>query len=253
MNPTNGIAVRGDTVQNANLYVVPFYRSDILGRKRVSLPGVDRAHPKPSLPSSSRLLNRYFFSWVSLGVAVYLAGSLLQETTGIEIKKSALTHGKTGKWYGFAASSIVVMVASVRVYQGAKCGGALQGQEYCRRTNLGIALGCISFVSGVSVACGMARQLVQSFVELLVSALLLTMWCFGVGFITFGTSPGAKIGNLYFSTWISFIVIVVIFAAVFRDYMAARSAAAASHHGGGDAEVAENGSGVPAVPDEEDI
>jgi hypothetical protein len=210
-------------------------------------------HPE-SLPLFFLVGNRYFFSWVALGVAVYLAGSLLQETTGIEIKKSALTHGKTGKWYGFAASSIVVMVASVRVYEAAQCGGLLKGEPYCKRTNLGIALGCISFVSGVGIACGMAKQLVQSFVELLVSALLLTMWCFGVGFITFGNSPGAKIGNLYFSTWISFIVIVVIFAAVFRDFMAARSAAAAEHHGGGgDEEVAENGSGVPAVPDEEDI
>jgi hypothetical protein len=191
---------------------------------------------------------------VSLGVAVYIAASLLQETTGVNVKQSALTQGKTGKWYGFAASSIIVMVASVRIYQAAECGSALQGTEYCRRTNLGIALGCISFVMGVSVACGMARQLVHSCIELSVSALLLAMWCFGVGFITFGTSPGAKIGNLYFSTWISFIAIVVIFAAVFRDFMSARSTAAAAQHGGDEnGDINESGSGVPVVPDEEDI
>lgn len=195
---------------------------------------------------------------MSLGVAVYIAASLLQESAGINVRETALAQGKTGKWFGLAAASIIVMVSSVRLYITRRCAD-LSDSEYCRRTTFGISLGVISFVGGVAVAYMMSKQLVSLCNELVVAAFLLTMWCFGVGFITFGDSPGNKISNLYFSTWISFIAIVIIFSGVFRDFMAARSGAAAHQQGDGMDEHGEHAgsphsnSGGPAIPDEEDI
>jgi len=34
---------------------------------------------------------------------------------------------------------------------------------------------------------------------------MLVGWTFAVGYITFGTGPARTVGNLYFSTWASFI------------------------------------------------
>jgi hypothetical protein len=46
--------------------------------------------------------------------------------------------------------------------------------------------------------------------------LMLVVWCFGVGYITFGdTSPGTNIGNLYFSTWASFCISVMLSASAY--------------------------------------
>ena len=50
---------------------------------------------------------------------------------------------------------------------------------------------------------------------------LLIVWCFGVGFITFGNTPGSTISNLYFATWASFLLVVFLFAQNFRESIAA--------------------------------
>lgn len=183
MNPDHEIAVRGIEVDNANLY---------------------------------------FSSWISFAAAVFLAGSLAQETMGIDIRNAP---SKQSRWIALAASSMVVLFASVRIHRNdeANCGGAegegLAGTEFCKRTNLGIALGVVTFVFSLLVSFGSAVPGLNLILtlgglpELVVSAILLVMWCFGVGFITFGgdLSPGTHIGNLYFATWISFGLAVRLF------------------------------------------
>lgn len=62
--------------------------------------------------------------------------------------------------------------------------------------------------------------------------LQLVLWCFGVGYITFGTSPGSTIGNLFFGTWISFILTVFLFGQCFREYVAGRESAMAQQQNG---------------------
>lgn len=59
-------------------------------------------------------------------------------------------------------------------------------------------------------------------------------------------SPGSEIGNLYFSTWISFIFIVFIFAGNFREIVDNLTQHQDQSSGG-------VGVGVGAVGDEEQI
>ena len=196
------------------------------------------------------VFNRYFFSWLSLAVAILIAASLLLETTGRDLRQSPLMQGKTGLWYGFAASTIIAMVASSRIYQQLECGDSpLKGTSICRRTNLGISLGCIGFVSGVAIAIALTKQAMPKNAELIASAISLIMWCFGVGFITFGNGPGSIIGNLYFSTWISFILIIVIFAGNFREYASSRGERAATSQPPNSMDVEEGGTTVPVMPE----
>jgi hypothetical protein len=174
--------------------------------------------------------NLYFSSWIAFSAAVFLAGSLAQESMGIDVRTAP---AKQSRWFALAASSMVVLFASVRIHRNdeVQCGGpagtfddfadnqaagTLAGTEFCKRINLGIALGVITFVFSLLLTFGAAipgLNLILSsggLIELVISALLLTMWCFGVGFITFGgdLSPGTHIGNLYFATWICFGVAV---------------------------------------------
>lgn len=217
MNPVRGIAVQGDDVVNANLY---------------------------------------FFSWVSLAGIVFIAGHLLQEWTGLNARDmiNANTSPKTGKWYGLAASSMVVMVSSIRIFQAVKCAG--DDSEYCKRTKFAISVGVLSFFGSIYLACTLAKAISVTFIELVSTTVMLVFWCFGVGFITFGAAPGSRIGNLYFSTWISFIVIVMIFGQTFRDYLSGQSAAAqqqTSDANGDVGDVEQHHNEQPTIPADDEI
>jgi hypothetical protein len=181
-----------------------------------------------------------------------IAGGLLLETQGRDVRQPPLLRGKIGVWCGFAAATIIVMVTSSRIYATVDCGdSSFQGTSFCRRTNLGISLGCISFVSSVVMATAMAKQVLPKNIDLIASAIFLIVWCFGVGFITFGNGPGSTMGNLYFSTWISFILSIVIFAGNFREYASSRGEGAAASQPERAIDVEDGGKTAPDVTEVE--
>jgi hypothetical protein len=199
-----------------------------------------------------RTANLYFFSWIALGTIVYIFGSIAQEYTGMRIGE-VIPPKKSGCWYGLCASSIVVMATAVRLFQSRNCADVLEASsQYCRRTKFGISLGVVSFVFSVFTAWFLTHGM-GVFGEFIVASLLLFLWIFGVGFITFGSAPGATIGNLYFATWISFILTVFLFAQAFRGYLSPPVQQSEEHNESG-ANGNEDFETSPAeVPDEEDI
>jgi hypothetical protein len=173
--------------------------------------------------------NLYFFSWVAFCCSIYLSGSLIQETMNV-----LLTHiaAKAARWYGLVASTLVVLGSSVRTYRAASCKDPSSDNidattgEYCRRAKLAISLGVIGFITA-SVMTYLVQQKKQltTFSDISINTVFLILWCFGVSYITFGASPGSTIGNLYFSTWISFVIAVFSFAVSFREFVTARQQA----------------------------
>lgn len=181
-----------------------------------------------------------------------IAAGLLLEKQGRDVQQPPLLRGKMGLLCGFATSTIIVMVASSRIYQAVECGDSpFQGTSFCRRTNLGISLGCISFVSSTAMAIALMKQVLPKNTDLIASAIFLIMWCFGVGFITFGKGPGSTIGNLYFSTWISFILSIVIFAGNFREYVSTRGEGASPSQPESARDVEDGGKPTPDVTEVE--
>ena len=197
--------------------------------------------------------NLYFFSWLALSANVFVAASLVQEHSGVNVRDIAKS-AKNARWFGLAASSLVVMVSSIRVYQPYQCGP--DTSPFCKRTKFAIAMGVLSFLYSSGLVYLLNKSLTL-LAELIATSFLLVLWCFGVGFITFGSAPGATIGNLYFSTWISFILMVVIFAQCFRDFMGTVSLAkqqqSDNDDSGTDEEIPEPTSHVPELPPDEDI
>jgi hypothetical protein len=211
MNPTNAIAVAGETVIDANLY---------------------------------------FFSWLSFASTLYLSGSLAQEAAGVDITK---TPPKSARWYGLCASSLVVMGASVRLFKAAGCGSnnTQSSGELCKRTKFAISAGTIGFVFAL-VMTYLTQQGLAIVMETVATMILLALWCFGVGYITFGSAPGAQIGNLYFATWISFIICVFLFGQCFREVIGARQANAVAQQNGDGEGGTDEPQAFPQVPEEED-
>jgi hypothetical protein len=204
--------------------------------------------------------NLYFFAWLSLAAILYLSGSLAQESAGVDVTQ---TPPQLARWYGLTASSMVVMGSASRALNSSTCDlASFRGLQYCRRTKFAIAVGTISFVlSAVVTFLVHQTATLQLWVETAFTTVLLTLWCFGVGYITFGSTPGATISNLYFATWISFIMVVFLFAQNFRETIAAREQAHSSTSGttttaaGGEEEGHQGGNAAGNSPNytEDDI
>eukprot|EP00527_Entomoneis_sp_CCMP2396_P004835 CAMPEP_0198141170 /NCGR_PEP_ID=MMETSP1443-20131203/4214_1 /TAXON_ID=186043 /ORGANISM="Entomoneis sp., Strain CCMP2396" /LENGTH=328 /DNA_ID=CAMNT_0043803821 /DNA_START=167 /DNA_END=1153 /DNA_ORIENTATION=- len=196
MKPDNSIAVANDIVINANLY---------------------------------------FFSWGCFAMCIFLTLSLFQENMGVNVRQLVAEKQKQMSWFYLAASSLVVMGSAVRIYRsdavecGNEDGGELYGTDFCKRTTYALSLGTITFVAAIAIMLALMKHLLAAMMELGATVILLILWIFGVGFITFGGSkaPGANIGNLYFSTWISFILIVQLFAKSLQGFLSGGAAAEA--------------------------
>ena len=199
--------------------------------------------------------NLYFFTWLSLGAILYIVTSTFQEFAGL----SLIPSRTNARWWALAAASIIVMASAARVLRDTStCQlAAFDDSEYCRRTRWAVGLGCISTIIALFFLVASRCFTLFLSVEFAISTLLLVLWCFGVGFITFGNTPGATISNIYFGAWIAFVVTVFQFGDNFREFMAAyaegTAATAKKDHNKEDAaDVMEQGDEPTSSPRKED-
>jgi len=182
--------------------------------------------------------NLYFFSWGAFAACLFLTGSLMQESAGIDLKA---TPRKTVGWTCLTASSLVVMGSAVRIFKTQDCNDV--SDSFCKRTKFAVSLGAVGFfLAGILTV--LAAQGLNLACETASATLMLCLWCFGLGYLTFGESPGNDVGNLYFATWFSFIICVFLFGQCFREFMGARATT--------NQETTEEAES-PQVPEEDDI
>lgn len=188
----------------------------------------------------------------AFATCLFLLGSILQELFGIDVRQ---TSSKTARYYGLCAASLIVMGASIRLYKDNEiCSfDAVKQISYCRRSKLGISIGTVSFLLTTAVSVALHKNLSKLSYETIGTTLLLILWCFGVGFITFGDGPGSRIGNLYFGTWFSFLLTVFLFAENFRDFASGQSQATTSEDDQDDLHMENSSGNNGVIPDEEDI
>lgn len=177
--------------------------------------------------------NLYFFSWCAFACTIFLCASLLQDMMNISL---SLIAAKVARWFALIASTLIVLGCAARTFKAASCSNpdgdddSNTTNEYCRRCKLAISLGVIGFtMSTIMTVLLLLKQQLTALSEFVINALFLVLWCFGVSYITFGASPGSTIGNLYFSTWLTFLMSVFSFAVSFREYVASRQPSPADH------------------------
>lgn len=159
--------------------------------------------------------NIYFFSWGAFASVLVLSGSFAREMMEVESPRPGLK--RTLWWFALCAASLVVMASASRVFRNpdgspVSCkDSSITDSDYCRRTKLGVSLGVVSAVIALvmSLVCSRLHCTVEAFV----AVIMLIMWCFAVGYDTFGdNSPATSIGNFYFSTWACFILSLLLAA-----------------------------------------
>jgi hypothetical protein len=152
--------------------------------------------------------NLYFFSWGALISALLVVMKFARDVYNVGAPADA-KYASTLGWTGFSAAAFVVMAAATRLYKSMECDEDVPDalDDMCDRTKLAFALGAISgFVGLIWIFVG---KLFPAMIDVVMACLALAAWCFGVGYITFGDDAPAKVlGNLYFSTWASFIMAI---------------------------------------------
>jgi hypothetical protein len=163
--------------------------------------------------------------------------SYLKASFGLDVAAYRNRAARMGLWAALLASSLIVMGSSIRSFNGEGCRGYYE--TLCKRTKLGISLGVLGiFFSVLMVAMKLMTASAPFVVEAVTSLLLTIMSAFGVAYLTSPSGPGSAIGNLYYSSWISFLCSCMLLASCWEQRTS-------SSRGGDGGPAAGNGSGKP--------
>lgn len=155
--------------------------------------------------------NLFFFSWAGFITSLVLLVSCLKSAMGVDLlgemhqRAARLTH-----WAMLIATTFIVMGSCMRI-MSEDCEGAANKEnhstEYCRRTEVGIALGGAGFAASVSVVVlKIFCRMKYPTLEFLPALGLTCMNAVGTWYLTSSDGPGNSISNLYFGSWLSFLV-----------------------------------------------
>ncbi len=166
--------------------------------------------------------NIYYFSWFAFLNNLYLASCYVKSVHKIDITQRCRDISSASSspatfvyWFMLLLSSVIVMSTSISL--GMKNCTADDGEEkvqpYCSRTILGIIVGAIATILS-STTLAMMNHLSTMTLPFLGEVgrvgLLFILYCFEVAYVTDGSGPGAPLGNLYYSSWISLLLTMKI-------------------------------------------
>ncbi|CAJ1961943.1 unnamed protein product [Cylindrotheca closterium] len=182
--------------------------------------------------------NIYFASWGAFLCSILLCGKVGQEMYGVDIagRVSPLVKTRAGKWYMMVFSSMIVLTASVRAFLAESCNSdSMSMAPKCTQTKLAIATGVVGTifagaVTGITLKSGPLKLLYEWNAALV----MVVISCFAIAYVTAGEGPGSSVGNLYFATWVTFILSILIFTSCHMESIANReqtNAAAAAADG----------------------
>jgi hypothetical protein len=168
--------------------------------------------------------------------------------------------GGGGKWVGLLVTSLIAMCSSLRTFHAFQCQTSVMSlAPTCRQTKFAIAASVVSTLISMLILFLLMKIMVvvgvngsddvdappgvtsttatatdtmrrrRTIVQRYSSVLMVVLWSFGLGYTTFGDGPGKNIGNLYFSTWTSFLLSVLLVADSFF-WFSNSSSSAKPHH-----------------------
>lgn len=169
--------------------------------------------------------NLFFFSWASLACIVYLLVHYVfnrgKSNTSTDNTSNTLPEipTKSLHWLGLFVSSVILMASASDIHNHVSCTSSFfSGTEFCRRTSFAVALGTLGMLFAAIAMFLTQRDISQiAKIEAVLSVFLSIFFIFGVGFVTFGDGPGVILGNIYFSVWIAFSLVLSLGFLSIRD------------------------------------
>jgi len=175
--------------------------------------------------------NLYYFSWAGFVCGVTLLVNYLRAAFGVDVRGEIRSRAaRLNLWAALLATSMVV-TGSAGNYFSTLCAGQKTITNTCARTIFALTLGSVTiFLSLVVIIMKMVLSKVSLTLESLFAAILVIAYIFGVGTTTTAQGPGAALGNLYYFTWLSFLLSFMISASCTEDRKLAKANESLASH-----------------------
>ncbi|KAL7539529.1 hypothetical protein ACHAXR_009368 [Thalassiosira sp. AJA248-18] len=180
--------------------------------------------------------NLYYFSWAGLAMGVTLMLSYIRSVWGVDVTSELQNRAKRVQyWAWLGIIGLIQMGSSARLFDN-HCGRSSAGLgeaemgsiKFCRRCQLGITLGVFVAIISMSVV-GVKMGVTSSgkvpwlfTTEMVLSGMMVVSEAIGVAFLTSQEGPAAPLNNLFYSSWASLCVALVLAASCVEDWSVAK-------------------------------
>lgn len=174
-----------------------------------------------------RNTNIYFFTWAAFLSSCYVLGSISQQYRVVDVQ--TVPRNLT-RWYLFLVSSVIVLGTSSNLKDVSCSDFPTFNSEYCRTTKYGATLGVIGAALALIPIIWTHVAKPSLFVDLVISVIVTVFYCVGAAYITDISGPGGVVGNLYFFTWISFGLSVMLTFTCIKEIISPEETITESQH-----------------------
>jgi len=164
--------------------------------------------------------NVYYFGWAGFVSSITLFVSYMRTAYNVDIEGEIQSRSaRLNLWSALIATSVVVMTSSAILYD-TRCAVAdadrdIYGGTYCMRSLYGTCVGASALgLAILMVILKLCLSKMPLILETLAAYALAPAWITGVILITSNSGPGSGLGNLYYFTWLSFLISFMLAASV---------------------------------------
>jgi len=169
--------------------------------------------------------NMYYFAWAGLINGVIILANYMESAYGINVTETMrLRSSSFTYWSALLACSLVVMGTSADLYnRNCDVPNEEKPQPFCSQTVMGVVTGTIAVVlSLIIVALKISLGAAPFLVEVGMNVLLFILYIVEIAVVTDSGGPGSPLGNLYYFSWISFLLTFGVGKACHEDYVEAQ-------------------------------
>jgi hypothetical protein len=172
------------------------------------------------------IANLYYFTWASTVTAGLLMTSYVKDY--VHLKEEDLI---TAIWVVLCKVCFIILAAGYHVWHSISGACTMDdirsgAVSFCSRTVLAILIAFSGMIVAASVAvvrvmidagCPNAKGRARARVELVAASLMVILFGIGVATITGIGGPGQSVGDLFYASWMAFLVSLGLFLACFEE------------------------------------
>jgi hypothetical protein len=166
--------------------------------------------------------NLYYFSWAGFFTIALVTVDYCRAAFGIDAADTLRNHApRLALWSGLGCAAVVVMGSSARILKN-DCTYEFEYDDfrnvYCARTRYGVSIGTLGLASSIGIIYMKVKGISSLSIESALSLFLTILNTCGVAYITAASGPGATIGNMYYFSWVLFLLSVFILFNCYGEY-----------------------------------
>ena len=166
-----------------------------------------------------------YFAWAGFATGVFILSSFIESMFGINVRQTMKARSSSFTyWTALLVTSLIVMGSAADIYdRNCDVPTDEKQQPYCRRSVLAVTVGTIGvLLSLVVVALKISMGAAPFLMEVGMVVLLLFLYIFEIAYVTDIQGPWSPLGNLYYFSWISFLLTFMVGKACHEDYVEAQ-------------------------------